>query len=206
MEVYAAASLAQKEILSECELLEVVNNGTFVAAQQEYTSATSGWEWLAKITRVKWGVYTSGSKLKLFPQDKAWVESLMINFDRVADEPNPPNVFYPIGTNPISIGFWGTPKDALTAKFTCVRAHYDSTDNISSSVNPLVPSDCDNLLIKGTLCKLLEFRRDFDGNSPITKAWSVLIKEFEAAKLTAKITRTINQSRVMEHHHRKRIN
>jgi len=77
--------------------------------------------------------------------------------------PSTPNnigtvVFYEIFTDPITIGVLGLPQLEMITEARFYRKHIDGMDDISSTVNPIIPSAYDEVLKTGTLFYIFQYR------------------------------------------------
>ena len=152
--VFQHATLAQREILRETEILQPRTSVTFIANQEVYTSADAGWSFLKGLVRLVGGVNSDGRLISV--RDEDWV--LQARRDAILrglTNPVPPLCAFHILSDPISLGFYGTPTTATTATLTYVRGAGDA-DDISDSVNPIVPDQWRDILIMGTKYQLIK--------------------------------------------------
>lgn len=197
-EIWKCGNLAQSEILRECEILEEYPSATFIATKGIYTSANTGWEFLLRTVRVKSGVNAASPFGVIISKSKDWVDEQRRLVADGNNKPKPPKYLYHLLTNPISVGFWGEPDDASAVNLVTVRGH-GAADNLSDSVHPLIPIGYDDLMVIGTIAKLLRNRMTFEGTSTsrgkfipdrFSAAYQFAVGEFNARKLEVKLTRT----------------
>lgn len=112
---------------------------------------------------------------------KAWVELQRnlfgVNAQPAAPTPNNQSVicFYEEYTDPITLGLLGTPQTAIIAEPIFYRKHVDGYDDISATVNPILPSMFDMVLKTGTYFHLFKFRPEKGATAEAGK-W---MQEFE---------------------------
>lgn len=196
-EIYRAANFAQSEILQECELLDEYVTPAFVANKELYSSADSGWEFLAHAVRVKFGQLAASPFKPLKPKTKEWVDQQRFLVANGYTKPQPPLWFYHTLTNPLSLGFWGEPAEVESVNLTIVRGHSD-TDDISDAKAPLIPMGYDELMVFGTVLKLVEFRATSEEDKgEFTQSLIRLQPRFADMKMRAKLTRTMVAGRTL---------
>ena len=192
-EVFRAALFAQSEILRQCELLDEYVTADLIANQEVYESTDAGWDFLARTVRVKSAINAT-AKSPLTIVDEQWVDGQREAIVLGGTKPRPPRFLYHRLTDPISIGVWGDPDAASSVNLCIVRGHSDD-DDISDSVNPIIPAGYDELLVIGTVCKLLDFRKSLsEDNKKYLGVLQAVRSDFENAKVDAKLTRSAIQN------------
>lgn len=193
-EIYKCGNLAQSEILRECEILEEYPSAEFIPNQEIYTSANPGWEFLLRTVRIKEGQHSISPFRNIEPKSKSWIDQ-----QRNSNKPLPSKYLYHLMTNPLSIGFWGEPQSVSTVNLTTVRGH-GTLDNITDNIDPLIPIGYEDIMVMGTISKLLRNRMTFEGTSTsrgrflpdrFSAAYQFATSEFNQRKLEIKITRTM---------------
>lgn len=174
-DIKLAANFAQAEILVDTEMLEETQTLDFVADQAVYT--TSDEAWLSKVFRVKDPMYyTDSTKGVLVARSKQWVDT---DRERVAGgggAQSYPRFYYPLKTSPLSLGFWAVPTSALSVKVSYIRQHV-SADDISDTVDPLIPDTHQRCLLLGIAFFILD-----DAGVEFADAAMLARQKFEAEK------------------------
>ena len=154
-DIYLAATLTQTDILTETSILEESNVLTFVANQEVYDSGDA--TWLPKVWRFKDPIrYTDTTKGILVARSKRWVDEQRAKVVDGGGSAEVPKFYYPLRTSPLSLGFWPVPETALEVTATYVRQH-SATDDISDSVDPLVPDAYLAVFLRGIEYYLLDY-------------------------------------------------
>jgi hypothetical protein len=187
-EICVRGSHAQTEILRDCELLEEEQTLTTVASQETYTSTLH--TWLVRASRIRDPMYHLTTAYgTVYHRAKSWVNQ---DRERVADggtKALPPKYFYVLLTTPLTIGIWYIPDAVYQIKVTFVRGHSaaDNLEYTGTIVNPVVPDECEDLLLIGTVTHILENRISLDAKFERTAIKTRTI--FEQRKLSVKIHR-----------------
>jgi hypothetical protein len=176
-EIYSAASTAQSEILFDCDIIESVSTLTFIANQEVYTSMDA--PFLSQIGRVLNPIVMSNG-CKIEARSVSYIDGIR---SKSAQGMNP-QFYYVLKTDPLSIGFWYKPTQVTSVNIRYTRKHTDA-DDISDSINPLIPSEYRKCLVLGTVANLLEQR---DGLENLADRQKIL---FENEKMKIKIDRTL---------------
>lgn len=162
LHVYRAANLAQREILKECGLLEGSASPSLVVGQATYVSTDSGWEFLSKASHIlSWG-YPDKPHIKTEIVTRADVEQDKFYLGSDGTQPRPPVSMVQSLTDPISVSFFGTPSESDTLSVIYNRVP-NSEESISAVTSPILGILHEELLIVGTVYKLLEMK--FYGDS-----------------------------------------
>lgn len=193
-EIYMAATLCQMELLRELELVEETVQKTFVANQEIYTS--TDWDFLLRMIRLR-AVRNADaqSQLPILIRSKLYVdeEKYKVTCGQKS-APSPPLFCYELSSPVTSLGFWGVPQAPTTVEFTFVRGHADPMDNISSTKNPLIPAGYDDLMLDGTVVKLLDILLEDDTESETFEgAYRVRNEKYQAKLQAAKVKRALNR-------------
>ena len=193
-----AASLAQSEILSDCEPIEVLKSFDFVANQELYTLSGLLLPWIPEMGRVIDPIYYADSAKGIIKKStREWVDEDRQRIKDGGSQPSPPLYFYVLLTEPKTIGFWGIPTEVLTVNVRYKRAHA-STDNITgrgTAVHPLIPDTYEKCLKLGTIYNIFEDR--MDKFPALAKASKELFQQ-EKNRMTAK--RTLSNSAAVASH------
>lgn len=105
----------------------------------------------------------------------SWIESERETFGSSANLTNAtPNnglviYCYEIFTDPLTIGFLGTPAATMTVQARFYRRHLDGLDDISATVDPIIPGLYDKLLTMGTLYNIFDLRTEKDAATEAEK-------------------------------------
>lgn len=186
-EVFDAANYAQNEILFETESLN--ETFEFTSNGEVYIASMIGFEWLNKIKRIKGGRFPKG---KIMTLDINGIDELKARAGSTVY--GVPKYVYHLNTNPLSFGLYPFPS-GYTIQLDCVRVHNFDTitdvidsDNISDTVNPIIPKGQEELMTLGTVVKLLQYRSDYTdvkGNYAI--ALANLLNLYETKKHQYKV-------------------
>lgn len=186
--VFEAANFVQEEILRELELIEEPINLTFTANQDVYRSTDTGWDFLTRLVRFKGGYINDGSLTPITPVEKQWVDGERFKIARGTTMPSP-RWIYIIDTDPLSVGFWGTPLTAQPLYLSFIRGHDFQNDEISDAKNPVVPDRYRELLVLGTMAKYLEYKSTFErDNVAIVNAAKVAMEKYQQKKISVNRT------------------
>jgi len=185
--VWGAGNLAQAEILRECTLVQDYADVTLITGQEIYNSTDSTFEFLLKAQRIVGGYSLSAEKRPISVRTPSFIDNqrskLSISGSTI---PQPPLDIYHIPANPLKIGFGiAAPDSAYQYRLRYQRKHATS-DNLSASVDPLIPSEFDDLLILGTVIYYLGFKVQCDDDRYAklqSRLYPLFLKKIEDAKL-----------------------
>lgn len=90
--------------------------------------------------------------------------------------------FYEIYTDPITIGIFGPPQLEMITEARFYRKHIDGVDDISATVNPIIPSFFDETIKMGVLYYLFAYRGE-KGASVEASKWRAM---FDAEMMKAR--------------------
>lgn len=179
-DIYLAASFAQAEILTEAELLEETGTLDFVAEQEIYDATDAAW--LSKAFRIKEpAYYTDSSKGNLAMRSRTWVDNDRERVAQGGGHQDQTRFFYILKTSPLSLGFWKVPTAVDTVKFRYVRQHV-TADDISDTVDPLIPDTWQRCLLLGIAFFLLD-----DAGKEYAELAALARQKFEAEKSRVKV-------------------
>jgi hypothetical protein len=149
-EIFAAASLAQEDILRDYQLLEETADFSSISGQGLYTVAD--FDWLGRASYIVDPIlYKDSTKGKLVQRDKSWIDRER----SFIGESSTPAYFYVLRTNPISFGLFPIPDSII--KFV-VTFGVRPTADISASSNPIIPDLYSTLFVVATLAKIFLLR------------------------------------------------
>jgi len=163
-DILASGNRAQEQILEELEPIEETGTLTFVADQEVYAFTGVPGDplaWLKKARRIIEPIVYVDNGLAITETTESWVKVTQGRHRRPHYYKTArPRCYYQLRTVPLSLGFFGTPTSTLATTVRYVRQHCSDDNFIDQTAgpHPLVPYS--EVMVRGTVAKLLESRMD----------------------------------------------